>query len=72
MYVLLYPNSKVPVGQDWANHTIDEATLARRLEANPAAGVGLLLGPVSGLIDIECDGEEATAAYKEQFGTIYE
>lgn len=69
-YVMCYPDSKIPVGQDWAAHPLSAEEVARRLANNPAANVGILLGPVSGLIDVECDGEEATAAYDKHLGSI--
>ncbi len=69
-YVICYPDSKVPVGKNWADRPLSAEGVAQRLANNPAANVGLLLGPVSGLIDVECDGEEATAAYDRLLGNV--
>ena len=34
-YVILYPDSKIPVGRDWPQHAVDDAELQRRLANNP-------------------------------------
>ncbi len=69
-YVILYPDSKIPVGRDWPQHTVDEAELQRRLTNNPKANLGLLLGGQSGVIDVECDSPEAEEVYAKLFGEI--
>ena len=69
-YIVCYPNSKIPVGEKWDANPLSAAEIDQRRTNNPAINVGLLLGPVSGLIDVECDGEEATAAYAKLLGSI--
>jgi hypothetical protein len=69
-YVLLYHNSKIPVGENWPERAFDESELSDRLARNPRAGVGLLLGPKSGVIDVECDSEEATAVFGQLFPDV--
>jgi hypothetical protein len=68
-YIICYPDSKIPVGKDWDARPLSADEVARRRTNNPKANVGLLLGPVSGLIDVKCDGDEATAAYTKLLGT---
>ena len=43
-YVILYADSKIPIGRDWPQHTVDDAELQRRLANNPKANVGAMLG----------------------------
>jgi hypothetical protein len=69
-YIMCYANSKIPVGENWGARPLSTEEVARRLANNPTANVGILLGPISGLIDVECDGEEATAAYTKHLGCI--
>lgn len=69
-YILCYPNSKIPVGKNWDANPLSAEEVARRRANNPGANVGILLGPISGFIDVECDGEDATAAYAKNLGSI--
>ncbi len=69
-YIICYPGTKVPIGRDWATRGLPAEEVAERRANNPAINVGLLLGPVSGLVDVECDGDEATAAYARLLGSI--
>ena len=69
-YIVCYPNSKIPIGEKWDALPLSAAEIDQRRANYPAINVGLLLGPVSGLIDVECDGEEATAAYAKLLGSI--
>ncbi len=69
-FVILYPDSKVPVGRDWPAHTVDEAELQKRLTNNPKANVGVMLGPESGVIDVDCDSPEAEAIFVKLFGEV--
>ena len=69
-YIVCYPNSKIPAGAKWNAHPLSAAEIDARRANNPTINVGLLLGPVSGLIDVECDGEEATTAYAKLLGDI--
>ena len=69
-YVICYPGTKVPIGKDWATRGLSAEEVAERRANNPAITVGVLLGPASGVVDVECDGEEATAAYAKLLGTV--
>lgn len=69
-FVICHADSKRPVGFDWSNNSIDAAELAKRLANNPAANVGILLGPESGFVDVECDSPEAETTFLELFGDI--
>ena len=54
---------KHPVGNAWETRTTnDEETVMSWFDNGPA-NIGLLLGPRSGVIDIELDGPEAIAAW---------
>jgi len=49
---------KHPMGKEWQNlATDDEETIAEWWAATPDANIGILLGPKSGIIDIEFDDE---------------
>lgn len=65
-YVLCYPGSKNPIGNDWGNHTIDGETLKTNLAEAPTLNCGIVLGPGT-YVDVECDSEAATAHYAELF-----
>lgn len=55
---------KHPIGEQWdARATDDEDTIMSWFESPLPVNVGLLLGPRSGVIDIELDGPEAQAAW---------
>ncbi|MGA2254599.1 MAG: hypothetical protein ABSG53_08060, partial [Thermoguttaceae bacterium] len=64
-FVICNPKSKRPYGKAWQEHSLSEQELAERRERNPALVHGILLGPASDVIDVECDGPEATRWYKE-------
>ncbi len=68
IYIVCYPNSKVPVGEDWGSRPLSAADIAARRSNNSQLNQGVLFGPVSGLIDLECDSEEATDTYRELIG----
>ena len=56
---------KHPIGLVWQEHaTSDEETIAAWCEGDERINVGLLLGPSSGVIDVECDSPEAEVAAK--------
>jgi hypothetical protein len=69
-FVICYANEKRPIGNDWGSRTIDAAEVAKRLTNNPALNVGILLGPDTGLVDVECDGTAATAHFDQLFGCV--
>lgn len=53
---------KHPMLRNWGKEaTSDEDRLCELWDQNPLANVGLLLGPESGVIDVEFDGEEGRA-----------
>ena len=55
------------VGGGWPNHCLTANEVADLFKTNPAANIGLLLGPVSGIIDLECDSPEAEQTFKRLF-----
>lgn len=70
LYVCCHKGTKKPIGYDWGKSGFDEAELAKRLAINPDLVVGLILGQLTQLIDVECDGPEASADYQQLFGDI--
>lgn len=55
--IVLHPGQKRPIGDGWGRQRPTEADLRRLFAAHPGAGVGLRLGPETGLVDIEVDGD---------------
>ena len=55
--VLIYKGKKRPIGKAWQTRRYTDDELRERFTNNPNLNVGLLLGPDSGVIDIECDGQ---------------
>jgi hypothetical protein len=47
---------KEPIGSAWGKSRPTEASLQARFGRCPAAGVGLVLGPAGGVVDLEIDG----------------
>lgn len=67
--VPLIEREKRPRLKAWQREaTTDEATICRWWEAWPAANVGVLMGPTSNLIDLECDSPEAEQDLLRTFG----
>lgn len=57
---------KHPVGEAWhLSATSDEEEVALWYERDAHVNIGLLLGPGSGVIDVELDGPDAAAAWQE-------
>src|SRR5262245_24839929 len=56
--VPIQPGGKAPIGESWGTTRPTERALGAMYAQCPRAGVGLLLGPEAGIIDIECDGPE--------------
>jgi hypothetical protein len=52
---------KSPIGKGWGRRRPSPASLRRLFDRHPRAGVGLLLGPAGGVVDLETD-EPASAA----------
>ena len=69
-YIICYPGTKVPIGKDWASRGLSVEEVAERRANNPDITLGVLLGPVSNVLDVECDDDEATASYDKHLGTI--
>jgi hypothetical protein len=67
-YVKLYPDSKIPVGDDWASRAVTEEEMLAVQVTHPRANWGVLFGP--DLMDVECDSEEATVAFAELFPDV--
>ena len=72
MYILCYPGTKKPMGNNWAEHSLSPEEISRRLANNPDNNVGLLLGLKSGYIDLECDSPEAEASLQDLVGPTLE
>jgi hypothetical protein len=53
---------KSPIGKGWGKKQPSAATLRRTFARYRRAGVGLLLGPAGGVVDLETDEPEAAAA----------
>jgi len=56
--IAIKPGEKAPIGTAWGTNRPTEQSIKATFRSNPGAGVGLLLGPESGIIDVECDGPE--------------
>lgn len=58
-FIIVPPNSKGPTAKNWHKHGMSAADVERRRANNPRLNVGLLLGPDTGIIDVECDSPDA-------------
>jgi len=57
LVVPFHPTAKRPIVSNWhLEATTDEAKIRQWFEQLPGARVGVLLGPQSKLIDLDCDG----------------
>lgn len=59
---------KVPIGQAWQKRAATTGEEVEGLFSVQHDGVGVLLGEASGIIDLECDSEEAEHQLIELFG----
>ena len=66
-FVRCYSNAKYPVGAAWQDRCLSADEVVALLKTHPTANVGLLLGPQSGIIDLECDSPEAEETFKRLF-----
>jgi hypothetical protein len=66
-FVICYPKSKRPIGKDWPNHTLTAEEVDAHRKTHPHDNVGIVFGPASGVVDVECDSDEATDTYKKLF-----
>jgi hypothetical protein len=65
--VLIYENQKRPIGNAWQDQRYTDDELRERFTNNENLNIGALLGPESGVIDIECDEPESPADLSELF-----
>ena len=66
--VAIKPGEKAPIGESWGLTRPTERSIRETFKRFPKAGVGLLLGPEAGIIDIECDGPEGVDSLAKLFG----
>jgi hypothetical protein len=59
---------KEPIGLAWGKTRPTKADLRRLFGQNPDAGVGVMLGPAAGVIDMEVDGAEGEGSLLKLFG----
>jgi hypothetical protein len=59
---------KEPIGLAWGKTRPTKADLRRLFGQNPDAGVGIMLGPAAGVVDLEVDGTEGEESLKKLFG----
>lgn len=65
----LQPRGKTPLIREYQNAaTTDEDVITGWWDRWPMANVGIQMGAASGIIDIECDNEQAEARLAELFG----
>jgi len=69
-YVLCHPGEKRPIGTGWQRHSLTWEAARKRLATRPELNVGILLGPESGVWDVDCDGPAAEVVYQELFGNV--
>ncbi len=59
---------KEPIGVAWGQTRPTAERLRETTRQNPGAGVGLMLGPDAGVIDVECDGERGEESVRALCG----
>lgn len=63
---------KHPRHREWKEAaSCDDATLMEWFDKWPDANVGLVMGPTSGVIDVEFDSDEGAETAKQMFGECY-
>ena len=68
MPITLCPaGSKVPFSKDWGNKVWADDKIDAEFDGRGPINLGLILGPMSGLIDIEIDGQGGDAALLKLF-----
>ncbi len=61
------PNpGKAPIGRDWGARRLSTRALFAIHGRNPGAGVGIVLGPASGVVDLEVDDPERAGPILEE------
>ena len=68
--VAIYSGSKIPIGWSKAPARPSEESLKATFAAYPGAGLGLLLGSLGGVIDIECDGPSGPDSLVKLLGGV--
>ncbi len=66
--VAIKPGEKAPIGESWGLTRPTKQSIKATYKRSPQAGVGLLLGPEAGIIDIECDGPEGEDSLAKLMG----
>jgi len=66
--VAIKPDDKAPIGDSWGSTRPTEQSIKATFKRHPEAGVGLLLGPEAGIIDIECDGPDGEESLAKLMG----
>ncbi|MGO8903406.1 MAG: DUF3987 domain-containing protein [Isosphaeraceae bacterium] len=66
--VPIKPGEKAPIGESWGSTRPTEQSIKATFTRFPKAGLGLLLGPEAGIIDIECDGPEGEESLAKLMG----
>ena len=66
--VAIKPREKAPIGDSWGSIRPTELSIKATFRRFPEAGVGLLLGPEGGIVDIECDGPEGECSLVKLMG----
>ena len=69
-FVRCYPDSKLPIGTGWGTHGLTAEEMVEVMSTHPQANWGILLGPVSDVVDIECDSDAATTGYAKRFPDV--
>jgi hypothetical protein len=64
---LCSPGNKQPITTDWPNYKWSLPAIYRAYRDQPTLNVGLVLGPESGLVDFDCDGEAAEETFAKLF-----
>lgn len=64
------PSTGLPQA-DWAQHTYDADSFAAVANSPHVHAIGLVLGPASGTIAIDFDGNGSVATFKETYGRPY-
>ena len=60
-------NGKKPTDKNWGQIELTVEEIRRRLDKNPSLNLGVVLGPASGIVDVECDSPQAEKDFKRLF-----
>ncbi|WP_165220225.1 DUF3987 domain-containing protein [Aquisphaera insulae] len=66
--VPIRPGEKAPIGESWGATRPTARDIERIYDQYPRAGVGILLGPDAGVIDVECDGPQGPDSLRKLCG----